>query len=203
MKLFDSKGPNPKTVRMFAAEKGIVLDRVAVDMIGGENRRQPFLDVNPLGQLPVLQLDDGTIITEVVAICEYLDEISDAPSLLGDTPEQRALARMWARRLDLNIMAPMADGYRFAEGLSFFKDRIHCIPEAAPGLKAIAKHWLSWLDGEMKDRSFICGQQLTLADIMLFANVDFFRRVGQPLDPAWTAIVGWHERMNARPSARA
>lgn len=203
MKLYDSKGPNPKAVRMFAAEAGIKFELTPIDIIGGENRQPDFLKLNPLGQVPVLETDQGTTISEVVAICEYLDEISPQPSLIGETPEKRATTRMWTRRIDLNILQPMANGFRFAEGLTIFKDRIHCLPESADGLKAIASHWLAWLDGEMAGRPFVCGDALTLADIMLFANVDFFRRVGQPLAAEWSTIAAWHKQMASRPSAAA
>src|SRR5437868_1896733 len=118
MKLYNSGGPNPRMVRMFMAEKGVSPERVEIDLRGGENRREPYMKVNPAGQTPALVLDDGTVITEITAICEYVDEIKkDTPSLIGDTPEERANTRMWARRIDLNILEPATNGFRFAEGL--------------------------------------------------------------------------------------
>lgn len=203
MKLYDAKGPNPAVVRMFAAEHGLELERVPIDMIGGENRRPEFLKLNPMGQLPVLQCDNGLIITEVVAICEYLDEVSKRTSLIGKMAEERAVSRMWARRIDLNILQPMADGFRFSEALPFFKGRIHCIPEAAAGLKAKAHDALCWLNATMSEKTFVCGDRLTLADIMLFANLKFFQRNGQGRDESWSNIAAWYERMAARPSATA
>jgi glutathione S-transferase len=203
MKLFNSVGPNPHVVRMFAAEKGIQLELVPVDLRGGENRQAPHLARNPAGQLPTLQLDDGSYLAEVTAICEYLDEKSAPPSLIGATPEERAQTRMWTRRVDLNIVEPMAAGFRYAEGLAMFKDRMIVLPEAADGLKRIAREKLAWLDGLMGDKPFICGARLTLADILLYCILNFGKRVGQPLDPALAKLGAWYGRMDARPSAKA
>ncbi len=203
MKLYNSVGPNPKAVRIFMAEKGIEVPKVEVDLRGGENRREPFLSKNPSGQLPALELDNGTILAEITAICEYLDEIKPGQSLIGKTPEERAETRMWVRRVDLNIMEPMANGFRFAEGLKLFEKRIHCIPQAAADLKQTAQEKLQWLDGLMTGKTFICGNRLTLADCILFAFLDFFSGVGQPLNPDLRNIGAWFARMKSRPSAAA
>lgn len=203
MLLYNSIGPNPKVVRMFMAERGIELPRVDVDIRAGENRREPYLAKNPAGQCPALQLDDGTILAEITSICEYLDEKYPGPSLIGATPEQRGETRMWTRRVDLNIVEPMANGFRFSDGLKMFQDRVHCIPAAADDLKQTAQEGLSWLDGLMGGKQFICGERLTLADILLFAFVDFFAGVRQPISPDNKNIVAWHARMKSRPSAEA
>jgi len=203
MQLYNSIGPNPRAVRMFMAERGIDLPRVEIDLRGGENRREPYLSKNPAGQCPALELDDGSYLTEITAICEYLDEKMPGASLLGSTPEEKAEARMWTRRIDLNILEPMGNGFRFGEGLKMFEPRIHCIPQASADLKAIAQEHLTWLDGLMAGKEYVCGKRLTLADIVLFAFVDFFNGVGQPLNPDLKNIAAWHARMKARPSANA
>jgi glutathione S-transferase len=203
MRLYNSIGPNPKVVRMLMAEKGIEFPRVEVDIRGGENRREPFLAKNPSGQCPALELDDGTIIAEITAICEYLDEKYPGPSLIGSTPEQRAETRMWTRRIDLNIAEPMANGFRYTDGLKMFQDRIHCIPAAGEDLKQIAQQHLTWLDGLMAGKQFVCGERLTLADILLFGFVDFFNGMRQPINQDNKNIVAWHARMKARLSAEA
>ena len=204
MKFYNSVGPNPRMVRMFMAEKGFEVPRVEVDLRGGENRQAPFLKVNPSGQCPALELDDGSVLAEITAICEYVDEIKkDTPSLLGDTPEERAKTRMWVRRIDLNIVEPAAAGFRFAEGLKMFQNRIRCIPQAADDLKAVAREKLVWLDGLMGSKPFIAGDKLTLADILLFAFLDFMAAVGQPLSPDCKNLTAWFGRMKARPSAAA
>ena len=203
MRLYDSVGPNPRVVRMFMAERGIEIPRVAVDLRGGENRQPAHLARNPMGQMPCLELDDGSYLSEITAICEYLDETTPGPSLIGGTPRERAETRMWTRRIDLNIVEPMTNGFRFAEGLKLFRNRIRCIPEAAEGLKRTAQERLAWLDGQIAGRTWICGERFTLADILLFAFLDFGAKVGQPINPENRNIVAHHARMKERPSAAA
>ncbi|WP_428660635.1 glutathione S-transferase family protein [Reyranella sp.] len=204
MKFYNSIGPNPRMVRMFMAEKGIEIPKVEVDLLAGENRKEPYIKVNAAGQMPALELDDGTVIAEITAICEYLDEIKkDTPSLIGNTPAERAATRMWTRRIDLNIVEPALNGFRSSEGLKLFQNRVRCIPEAADGLKATARERLAWLDGLLGDKPFIAGSKLSMADLMLFPFLDFMKDVKQPLDPANKNLTAWFERMKARPSAAA
>lgn len=203
MKLHSGLGPNPRVVRMFLAEKGVEIPLVAVDLMSGENRQGEYLKKNPAGQLPCLELDDGTMLAEILPICEYIEEKHPTPPLVGSTAEERGVTRMWTRRIDLNIVEPMANGFRYAEGLMLFKDRIHCIPQAADDLKAIAREKLAWLDGLMQGNDFIAGKRFTLADILLFAFVDFGATVGQPLPAGLKWLPGWFERVGARPSAAA
>ncbi len=204
MKFYNSIGPNPRMVRMFMAEKGIEIPKVDIDLLAGENRKEPYLGVNAAGQMPALELDDGTVIAEITAICEYLDEVKkDTPSLIGDTPAERAATRMWTRRIDLNIVEPALNGFRFAEGLKLFQNRVRCIPEAADGLKATARDKLAWLEGLVGDKPFIAGGKISMADLMLFPFLDFMKDVKQPLDPANRNLSAWFERMKARPSAAA
>jgi glutathione S-transferase len=203
MKLYNSIGPNPRVVRMFAAEKSLEIPLAEVDLMAGENRREPYLQKNSAGQMPALELDGGDCVTEITAICEYLEELHPNPPLIGSTLEQRAETRKWTRRVDLNICEPMANGFRFSEGLPLFKNRIVTVPEAADGLKRIAQDRLAWLNREMEGKEFICGKRFTLADILLFAFLDFGAQVGQPLRPENANIVSWFARMKDRPSAKA
>jgi glutathione S-transferase len=205
MLFYDSIGPNPKVVRMFMAERGISgIPTETIDLRGGENRKEPFLSKNPAGQCPALALDNGAVLAEITAICEYLDEIGPAgKTLIGSTPEERAETRMWVRRIDLNILEPMANGFRFSDGLRMFQNRIHCIPQAADDLKATAQENLTWLDGLIAGKTFICGERLTLADILLFVFVDFFTAIKQPLNENNKNILAWYGRMKERPSAAA
>ena len=205
MLFYDSMGPNPKVVRMFMAERGISgIPTETIDLRGGENRKEPFLARNPSGQCPALVLDNGAVISEITAICEYLDETGPAGmTLIGKTAEERAETRMWSRRIDLNILEPMANGFRYAEGLKMFENRIHCIPAAAADLKIVAQKGLAWLDGLIAGRQFICGDRLTMADILLFVFLDFFAGIKQPLNEDNKNILAWYGRMKARPSAAA
>jgi glutathione S-transferase len=203
MKLYNSIGPNPRMVRMFLHEKGIEIPLEPVDLMGAENRRAPYLAKNPAGQLPALELDNGDVIAEITAICEYLEDIQPEPHLIGATPEERAETRMWTRRVDLNIVEPLANGFRFGEGAPIFKDRIHIIPQAADDLKAIAQEKLAWLDGLMEGRQFLAGDRFSMADVLLFSFLDFGRTVGQPLDPGLANVNAWFARVAARESAKA
>ncbi|MDB5475811.1 MAG: glutathione S-transferase [Phenylobacterium sp.] len=202
MKLYQSIGPNPRAVKMFIAEKGLDIARVDVDLPKGENREAPHLARNPSGQTPTLELDDGTCLAEITAICEYLEETHPSPPLIGTTPQERAEARMWTRRVDLKICEPMANGFRFGEGLGLFKDRVLCVPEASPGLKAMARNGEEWLEGQLTG-PWICGERFTLADILLFSFIEFGAQVGQPLDPGFGKLTAWFERVKARPSVAA
>ena len=204
MKYYNSVGPNPRVVKLFMAEKGIEIPEVTVDLRGGENRRAPYnIQINPAGQTPALELDDESMLTEITAICEYLDEIFPEPTLIGSTSKERAETRMWVRRIDLKICEPLTNGFRFSEGLPLFESRLRCLPEAAAGLKATAQDGIAWLDPMIAGREFVAGERLTLADLMLFAFLDFGAGVGQPINPDFTNITGWYERMKARPATQA
>jgi glutathione S-transferase len=204
MKLYDSIGPNPRIVRMFMAEKGIEIPKQTVDLRGGENRQAEHLKRNPHGQMPALELDDGNYLSEVTAICEYLEEKKPEPAMIGRNAEERAECRMWTRRVDLNICEHLANGYRFGEALGFFEKRIPVAPDASPGLKMIAANRLRWLDGQMADgREYLCGKRFTLADILLYCWLDFGSKVGQPLDGANTNLAAWFDRVGKRASAKA
>lgn len=204
MKFYNSVGPNPRVVKLFMAEKGIEISEVTIDLRGGENRRAPYnVDVNPAGQTPALELDDGSMLTEVTAICEYLEERFPEPALIGTTAEARAITRMWTRRVDIKICEPLTNGFRYSEGLPLFEARMRCLPEAAAGLKAIAQDGIRWLDPLIAAHEFIAGDTLSLGDLMLFAFLDFGVSVGQPIDPEFTNVVRWYERIKSRPSANS
>jgi len=203
MKLLTSIGPNPRTVRMFLLEKGIELPTVEVDLMGAENRRAPYTERNPAGQLPALELDDGRVLGETVVICEYLEELHPTPALIGRTPEERAETRMWQRRVELGITEHLYNGFRFAEGIELFRPRMRVLPEAADGLKSLVRDKLGWLDGLLAGKQFLAGDRFTLADIVLFAALDFGRTVGQPFDEGLASVSAWFARVAARPSAQA
>ena len=203
MKFYNSLGPNPRLVRIFMLEKEIEVPTEEIDIMGGENRRAPYTDRNPGGQMPALELDDGRVIAETVAICEYLEEIRSNPPLLGSTPEDRAETRMWERRVELRITEPLANAFRYAEGLNMFKDRMHVIPHAADDLKTIAREGLAWLDALIAGRPYFAGDRFTVADIRLYAFLDFGAGVGQPLDRTLKNVSEWFDRVNGRPSAEA
>ena len=203
MKLFNSIGPNPKVVRMYMAERGIKIDQKEIDLIGGENRQSDYVKINPGGGTPALELDNGSVIAEITCICEYLDELEGGSSLIGTTPEERAETRMWVRRIDLGILEPLTNGFRYAEGEPMFKDRMTLITHAASDLKALAQEKITWLDDLMNGKDFVCGDRFTLADIMLFVFLEFGMTVGQPLNKDNKNICALFEKIGARPSAKA
>jgi len=206
MKLYNSVGPNPKVVRMCLAELNLSVETIEVDLMGGENRQATYLKVNAAGQCPALALDDGTIVTEITAICEYLSEHTDSRKnndLIGTNPKDRAETRMWTRRIDLNIVEPLTNGFRFAEGLPLFKDRLRTMPQAAEDLKILAQERITWLDGLLEGKSFVCGERFTLADILLFCFLEFGAQVGQVLNTDNKNIMAWYERVQSRASASA
>ncbi|RIJ20360.1 glutathione S-transferase family protein [Henriciella barbarensis] len=203
MKLYNSVGPNPHVVRMFMAERGVDIPKEEIDIMAGANRQPDYLEKNPHGQSPALVLDDGALITEITAICEYLDETSPGDSLIGATPEERAQTRRWTRWVDLKIVEPMTTAFRGAEGLPMFKDRVRCLPEAADGLKAFTQDNVAFLDKQMANRDYVAGDKFTLADILLFCFLAFGEQVGQPLNRDFKNIAAWFDRVAKRESAAA
>ncbi|MDD9827549.1 MAG: glutathione S-transferase family protein [Deltaproteobacteria bacterium] len=204
MKFYDSVGPNPKLVRMFAAEKGYQLpDTEKVDIVKGENRQEPYLLKNPAGQLPALTLDDGRTIAETTAICEWMEEQQPEPPLIGASAADRAETRMWTRRVEWLVVQPLTAGFRSGMGVKMFQDRMRLFPESADALIASAGDGLAWLNEQINGRETIVPGRFTLADIALYAFLEFGAQVGQPVDSANANIAAWFERTGARPSAQA
>ena len=199
MKLYNSVGPNPRVVRVFASELGLEVPQTTIDIMAGENREAAYRGVNPGAQLPALELDDGRVVSEITAICEYLAEVAGGSALIGETPEDRVITRMWVRRIDLKIVEPLTTGFRAAEGAPMFKDRMRILPQAADDLKAMAQEGLSWLDALMEGQDYVCGDRFSLADILLAVFLEFGGQVGQPMNPAHANIAAWHGRVKDRP----
>lgn len=203
MKLHDSFGMNPRTIRFFLLEKGLDVDRTEVDILQAENRQRPYLALNPAGQTPALTLDDGRTIAETYAICEYLEELHPEPALIGSTPEERAETRMWWRRAELGICHPMVHGFYYSEGLDLFKDRFRCLPEAADGLKAKARDGMMWLDGLLETRTWLAGERFSIADICLYCYMDQLKTAGQAAPEEATNLLTWFDRVSTRPASDA
>ena len=203
MKLINSFGPNPRMVRMFMLEKNIQLPFENLDILAGENRKSAYMEKNPAGQTPSLELDDGRLIAETVAICEYLEELHPTPALIGTSPVERAEARMALRRIELNACEYLYNGFRFGAGLELFKDRVRCLPDAAEGLQAKGADGLKLADSLLMGKSFLCGNRLTIGDLVLYCCVDFCASAGFKVSPDLTNLHAWLERINGRPSATA
>ncbi|MBL8650471.1 MAG: glutathione S-transferase N-terminal domain-containing protein [Sphingopyxis sp.] len=203
MKLYQSVGPNPRVVLFFLAEKGIEIAREFVDIRAGDNRAPAWLARNPRGAMPLLELDDGSLIGESTAICEYLEELHPDTPLIGATVEARAATRSALRYIDHSLVCPMTNGFRSAEGLEMFQDRMLCVPEAAAGNKAYAQEGLARADRMVSGRPYLAGEAFSLADIVLFCWSEFGAMVGQAAPEALTHFHDWRARVAARPAASA
>lgn len=204
MMLYDAAGPNPRVVRMFLLEKGLDLPTHVMVLGTGENRSPAHLARNPLGQVPVLETDDGSCIAEATAICDYLEELHPEPPLVGRSAEQRGETRMWTRRVDLMVCEPAMYGLRFSPvGAKLLGGRFPTEPRAAQAMKDIARENLGWFDGQLSGRRFLCGERFSLADVLLYCFLDYAISVGQSLQPEWVALAGWYTRTGERPAAAA
>jgi glutathione S-transferase len=203
MKLYGAPypAPNPRRVRIFLAEKGIDLPETAVDMAKREHKSPEHRARNSLGQLPTLELDDGTAISETVAICRYFEEVQPDPPLFGTTPVEKAQVDMWIRRVEFVLMQPVGNYWRHAHPrtaglLKQFKDFGESNCETYAGA-------LKWFDRELASRSFVAGEAYTIADICALTTVDFAKWIGLPVPEELGNVVAWRERVASRPSARA
>lgn len=202
MKLYDSKpAPNPRRVRIFLAEKGVEVPTEQVDLGKGGTRTPEFLAKNPLGGVPVLVLDDGTAISESVAICRYFEEIHPQPPLLGTDAKDRAVVEMWQRRVELELFRNVTGCFQNTH--DFFKGRIEQVPAYGEVCRGAARKRLAWLDGELATRPFIAGPRYTIADITALCALDFGRVVDIRIAPDQKHLLRWYEAVSSRPSAKA
>jgi glutathione S-transferase len=187
---------------MFAAEKGLNLPLVPVDLGKGENLTSEFLARNPLGHVPVLELDDGTCISESLAICEYLEDLHPDPSLIGTTAKERALTRMWDRRMELEVMYYVLGA--FLHSSAFFQGRRVQVPAYADACREVAAERLAWIDATLADRRYVAGERFSIADITLYCTLEFGNKVGEKCDTdTLRHIARWHEGVSERPSTSA
>jgi len=202
MKLYSSLGPNPRLVRMFLMEKGIEVERIHLDIITGENRQPDYADKNIMGTTPVLELDNGYRFSEIIAICEYLEETHPEPPLIGTTAEERAEVRMWTRRIDLQIAVPMTLGFRGGGGRPMFEPRMDVVStEAAAELSAMSDRQWIWLDQQLGDKEYFCHDRFTLADLIAFCFIKFGGTVGWTLPEGTDNLARFAAHMETRPSA--
>jgi glutathione S-transferase len=202
MKIHDSRtAPNPRRVRIFLAEKGVSVPFEEVDIVKADNRAPEFRRKNPLGTLPVLELDDGTCIAESVAICRYFEELHPEPPLMGTDARDRALVEMWQRRMELEVFLPITQVFRNSH--PFFAGRIPQVPEYGEVCRRAAEARLEWLDGVLAQREFIAGERYTIADITALCGIDFGRVSKIRIQPEHANLARWHAAVSARPSAQA
>lgn len=202
MKLYDGgRAPNPRRVTVFLAEKGIEIERVPVDMGQFGHKSEEVTSLNPLQRLPVLVLDDGTALSESVAICRYLEELYPDPRLMGVDARDRAIVEMWDRRVELHLLASVAAAFRHIHP-AMKEWEVPQVPEWGEANKPKATAFLELLDQELADREFIAGERFTVADITAMISMDFMKpaRIERPVH--LQNVMRWYEAVSARPSAR-
>lgn len=196
-----SAGMHPRRVRIFMAEKGLSITRREVDAASGANAKPDFLRLNPLGRLPVLELDDGSAIAESLAICRYLEALHPQPPLMGRTPRESAQIEMWTLRMDHELSQPIA--MAFVHSGDFYRGRVEQVPEVARWAHGRALQTMAWLDGELAGRSHIAGEDYTLADIVAQCACVLGKAVGLRIQPEMPHLSRWFAQVSARPTARA
>lgn len=205
MKLYTFPGaPNPRRVHIYLAEKGIEIPFEKVDIMTRENRKPEFIqNVNAMGGLPVLELDDGSHIAESVAICRYFEAVQPEPPLFGRDPKEQGIVEMWIRRLELNFMVPV--GMVWIHGSPLTKAVVpDQLPEVAARYRAIVERYFGFLDGQLADRPFIAGRDYTMADVVALSTFDFAAELNDLRHtPEQKHLSRWHETVSARPSAKA
>ncbi len=205
MKLYDDNNPapNPRKVRIFLAEKGIEIERVRVPIMKRAHKAPEFMAKNSLGQLPVLELDDGTHLSESVAICRYLEALHPKPALFGEAPLEQALIEMWIRRAEFRLWAPMGQVWINADPRTAVVNP-HQNKDYGELQKTVVARAMTWLDREFSDgRAFVAGAHYSMADIVLLCGIDFSAFIGLEIPATCEALRAWHAKVSARPSAKA
>ncbi|MFZ0657536.1 MAG: glutathione S-transferase family protein [Candidatus Binataceae bacterium] len=202
MKIYDFKlAPNPRRVRIFLAEKGLKVPLEEIDIMKGVNRQAQFLRINPLGGIPVLELDDGRYLAESVAICRYFEELHPEPALFGKEAFERATIEMWNRRMEFALFVPIGMVWMHLHELT--RGRVKQIPEVGEQQKKVVEMRYRWLDEEFGQRQFIAGDKFTIADITAMVAIDFAKFNSISIEPEFKHLQRWHQAVSARPSAAA
>jgi len=203
MKLYDSKtAPNPRRTRIFLAEKGISVPTEQVDMMKMEHKTPEYTALNPLQRMPALVLDDGTIITESIAICRYFEVLQPEPPLFGVGAKEIAMVEMWNRRAELNLLFSVANVFRHSHP-AMKELEVPQVPDWAEANKPRIVDFLRMLDAELKNRAFVAGDRFSVADITTLCAIDFMRPIRMPVPEDCIHVKRWHGEVSARPSAKA
>lgn len=203
MKLYDSKvAPNPRRVRIFLAEKGITVPTEQVDIAKMEHKTAQYAAINPLQRMPALVLDDGTIITESIAICRYFEMLHPELPLFGVGPKDVAIVEMWNRRAEINFFSSVAAVFRHTHP-AMKELEVPQVPAWAEANRPQVGRFLEWIDCELATREFIAGDRYTVADITMQVAVDFMKPGRLVVPEGVSNVRRWHAAVSARPSARA
>ncbi len=203
MKLYDyGQAPNPRRVRVFLSEKGISVPSDQIDIGALQQKSESFAAINPLQRVPVLVLDDGTIITESIAICRYFEAVQPDPVLFGRGAKEEALVEMWQRRMELNLLFPVAHVFRHLHP-AMKEMEVPQVAAWAEANKPRVLEFLAILDRELKNRRFAAGDRYSVADITGLVAVDFMKPAKLVVPPELSNLARWHAEISARPSAKA
>jgi glutathione S-transferase len=198
----DPGAPNPRRVRMFLHEKGLAFDTVEISIAGRANLSPEYLVKNPLGLLPVLELADGRVLRESVAICRYLEELHPEPNLFGRDAWERATIEQWNRHAELELFYPITQVFRNTH--AFWQGRIPQAPEFAAIMRDLVRGRMAWLDRDLDRREFLAGDRFTIADITALVALDFGRVAGIRIDAeTMPNLKRWRDTVVERPSAKA
>jgi glutathione S-transferase len=203
MKLYDGgRAPNPRRVRIFLAEKGINVPTEQINLGALQQRTEAYSAINPMQRVPALVLDDGTVIAESVAICRYFEALHPNPPLFGAGAIDSALVEMWNRRAELHLLFPVAALFQHLHpAMKVMVDPQ--VPAWGEANRPRVFAFLEFLDGELKNRSYIAGENYTVADITALVAVDFMRVSKLAVPDNLGNVRRWHEAVSARPSAAA
>jgi glutathione S-transferase len=198
----DLRAPNPRRVRIFLAEKGVAYDTIEVSIAASAHQTPEFRKKNPLALLPVLELADGKILRESMAICRYLEELYPEPNLFGADPWERAQIEQWNRHAELELLFPITQVNRNSH--AFWSGRTKQVPEFGAIMRELVAGRFDWFDGELAQREYLAGSRFSVADITALCAIDFGKisniRINAETHPH---LAAWHGRINARPSAKA
>ena len=199
MKLYTSKvAPNPRRVHIFLGEKGVEIELVEIDLGKSQNLDPDFVAKNPLGRVPVLEMDDGAYLAESMAICRYFEETHPEPPLMGIDARDKAEVEMWNRRMEFEIMAQVSGCFRHTH--SYWEGRIPQVPKYGELCRKTVLERMAWLDGELADREFIAGDRFTVADITAFTAISLGRIPKIRIAEEQTNLQRWFDAVGARPS---
>jgi glutathione S-transferase len=203
MKLYDGgRAPNPRRVRIFLAEKGISLPLEPVDLGALQHKSPAYTAVNPLQRLPALELDDGTVLTESIAICRYFEELQPEPPLFGVGALEKARVEMWNRRMELQLFQSVSHVFRHTHP-AMKEMEVPQVPAWAEANKPRVAEFLKILDRELKERRFAAGDSYSIADITGLVAVDLMKPAKLTVPAEFTNVLRWHAEISARPSAKA
>jgi glutathione S-transferase len=203
LRLFNSNfAPNPRRVRIFLAEKGVSIPRIEVDLAKLDHKSDAFAKLNPFQTIPLLELDDGTVLSESIAICRYIEELHPEPNLFGETPVERATIEMWQRRAEWHLLFPIAQVFRHSHPHMAAMEQPQ-VKDWAEANRPRALRSLKIFDEALEGRDYLAGNRFTVADITGIVALDFLRPARLAISPELGNLTRWRERFAARPSASA